>query len=155
MFDRLDRERFVVPSGTLPTTDSVRPIPPAWFYFQIVDDYARPLQVSITANYRYRRGKISLGCSFFVRLALQGGWNACLSKNHHHYVLKFSSPQNNSKYSEIFPWMGRRRTSRVYGDFTSTCLDGESLLVDWFRWNSSFRSASSVSFWFSGIFDRE
>lgn len=29
MLDRLDRERFVVPSGTLPTTDSVRTIPPA------------------------------------------------------------------------------------------------------------------------------
>lgn len=29
MFDPLDRERFVVPSGTLPTTDSGRPIPPA------------------------------------------------------------------------------------------------------------------------------
>lgn len=109
----------------------------------------RPLHVSITANYRYRRGKISLRCSFFVRLALQGGWSACLSKNHHHYVLKFSSPQNNWKYSEILAWMGRIRMSRVYGDFTSTYLYGESLLVDWFRENSSFRSPSSVSFWFS------
>lgn len=34
--------------------------------------------------------------------------------------------------------------SRVYGDFTSTYLGGESLLVDRFRENSSFRSRINI-----------